>query len=164
MKKSIVFLFLTVLIFVSCKENKKELTDVKEELQKTDSVQVSEAYTLLKTKCYACHNPNAESHDNIIAPPMAAVKKRYLRIYDEKESFVEAITNWSIDPKEEKAIMRGAVSQYNVMPYQNFKEEDMRKIASYIFENELEVPDWFEAHEEEMHGQGGRRRMGRKNN
>jgi hypothetical protein len=52
--------------------------------------------------------------------------------------------------------MRGAVKQFNVMPKQIFKKEDLEKIALYIYENELEVPDWFMAHEKEMHGNGGR--------
>jgi hypothetical protein len=58
--------------------------------------------------------------------------------------------------------MRGAVSQFNVMPKQIFKEDDIRKIATYIYESNLEKPAWFEEHEREMHG-GKRNGMGMKN-
>lgn len=168
MKKNIIFLILSVLLFAACKENKKELAKVDKNKIEIDSNQVSEGYSLLKTKCYACHNPNTKSHEEVIAPPLAAVKKRYLMMYKDKESFTKAITNWTLDPKEEKAIMRGAVAQYRVMPYQNFNEEEIKKIATYIYENELEAPEWFEVHEKEIHGGNQRgmgigRGMGRKN-
>ncbi len=161
MNKYLVFLFSITILFTSCKQNKKELSQVEELVSNIDYNQDSEAYILLKTKCYICHSVDSKSHDNIIAPPMVAVKKRYLRIYDDKQSFVNAFSEWSVDPKKENAIMRGAVAQFNVMPNQNFTDEEIRKIATYIFDNELEYPEWFESHEESMHGKGMGRGNGR---
>jgi mono/diheme cytochrome c family protein len=165
MKQSLVFLFSILLLTTACKnEEKKELLADLSVINDNVST-ISEGYDLLKTKCYACHNPTASSHDNIIAPPMAAVKMRYSRQFKSKESFVNAIAEWAINPEADQAKMRGAVAQFNVMPKQGFKEEDIRKIAIYMYENKLEQPEWFAVHEKEMH-KGNRRGgmgMGKKN-
>lgn len=145
---------MTGLLF-SCNESKKELSKSDHKISVNEHNKESDGYTLLKTQCYICHSVTSKSHDEIIAPPMAAVKMRYSRIYKNKESFVEAISDWAIDPKAENALMRGAVKQFNVMPKQIFKKEDLEKIGLYIFENELEVPEWFAEHEKEMHGNRG---------
>ena len=164
MKKNIVYLFLFVVLFTSCNENKKELTQVDAKMSNVVYSKESEAYTLLKNQCYACHSINSASHDDIIAPPMVAVKKRYLRLYDDKEEFVEAVSKWALNPEPDNAIMRGAVSQFKVMPKQIFKEVELKKIAEYIYANELEKPDWFMAHEKEMHSGGKGRGMRRRFN
>lgn len=151
-------LFYLVLIFIflfSCADkNELALLDV------TANKQVAEKDTigleLLKSKCYACHAVNTKSHDEIIAPPLAAVKRRYLMMYPEKKEFVQAISQWAKDPKEEKAIMKGAVTKFKVMPYQHFDEADLVKIASYMYDEELEVPAWFPEHEKQMHGGNGK--------
>ncbi len=164
MKNNIIYFFLAVLLFVSCNESKKELSRVADNTLAINDYkqEPSEIYTLLKNQCYACHSINSSSHDEIIAPPMVAIKRRYTRMYDNKEDFVDAVSKWALNPEKESAIMRGAVAQFNVMPKQVFKEEDLKKIAAYIYDNELEEPDWFSAHEKEMHGGKGRRMgMGR---
>lgn len=130
--------------------NKKKIT------QKEQITQSNEGYELMKANCYACHNPYTETHDNVIAPPMIAVKRMHSMKYTSKESFVNAVVAWASDPKEENALMRGAVMTYKVMPKQAFKEADLKKI---------EEPKWFAAHEKEMHdkGQGKGRGMMKKN-
>ena len=151
MKKLILILIVAGLL-VSCNENKKVLTQTDQKISVKEYNKESEAYELLKTQCYICHNVTSASHDEIIAPPMAAIKMRYSKTYRNKESFVEAVSKWAIDPKLENGLMRGAIKQFNVMPKQAFKKEDLEKIASYMYENELEVPEWFAEHEKEMHG------------
>ena len=155
MKNGLIYLVLSVFLLVSCDEDKKNISQLIKNVPDHSIRQESDTYNMLKTQCYICHSINAVSHDALIAPPMAAVKKRYLRIYNTKEEFVNAFAKWALDPNKDDAIMRGAVSQFNVMPKQIFKEEDIRKIAAYIFENELERPEWFGEHEKEMHGGHG---------
>lgn len=154
MIKYLILLFFISGLFFSCNEKKKDLTRLDSNNPVNQDNKESDGYELMKTQCYICHSVSTASHDDVIAPPMAAVKMRYSRTYRTKESFVEAISTWAFDPKPENAIMRGAVNQFNVMPKQVFKKEDLEKIALYMFENELEVPEWFGEHEKEMHGQG----------
>ncbi|VAW24755.1 hypothetical protein MNBD_BACTEROID04-1511, partial [hydrothermal vent metagenome] len=70
------------------------------------------------------------------------------------EDFVKAVVAWASDPKEDKALMRGAVNQFKVMPKQLFKKEDLTKIAEYIYDNEIEQPAWFKSHFSTMHPNG----------
>lgn len=162
MKNKIIYLLVFSLFMVSCTSKKKEINQIMENSEKITMLQNSEGYDLLKTQCYACHNPNTASQDDVIAPPMAAIKKRYSRLYDNKEEFVNAVTDWAMNPEKENAIMRGAVMQFNVMPKQVFNKSELQKIANYMFENKLEQPVWFENHERGMHrgGRGNGREMG----
>jgi hypothetical protein len=122
-------------------------------IQSESSVSV-EGLKLLQQNCYACHSITSTSHDAIIAPPMVAVKRRYLMAYSSKEAFVKAITEWTLNPTEENSLMKGAVQNFKVMPKQPFNKEDIIKIATYIFENELEKPTWFQKHFEDQHPNG----------
>jgi mono/diheme cytochrome c family protein len=147
------FLFLVV----SCTNTKSKSTGPLNSEAKIVNGQESEGYELTKVQCYACHNPNSPSHDEIIAPPLAAVKMRYQMQYKTEAEFVEAMVEWAMDPQESRALMRGAVVKFKTMPKQLFKEVEIRKIATYIYNNKLEEPDWFAAHQKEMHKNG---RMG----
>lgn len=135
---------------VACNQTKEKIkTEQKLLVENADQ---NEAYELLKIRCYVCHQINSKSHDELVAPPMVAVKKRYLMAYSDKVEFIESIVKWTENPNQEKALMRGAVGRFKVMPYQEFDETEIRKIAEYIYENELEKPQWFDEHEKEMHG------------
>jgi hypothetical protein len=43
-------------------------------------------------------------------------KKKIYDFIENKEAFVNGITNWISDPKEENSLIRGVVSQFKVMP------------------------------------------------
>ena len=157
MRSILLITVFAILIMASCNRIKEEnapkislMTEINDTLNKSDS------YLLFKNNCYACHSINSKNHDNIIAPPMAAVKRRYKMNYTTREEFIEAMVNWAKDPSEENALMFGAVQQFKVMPKQEFKEEELIKIAAYIYDNEIEQPEWFEAHFNQEHNNGGR--------
>jgi len=114
---------------------------------------ISENYLLFKGQCLICHG-GAPSHDELIAPPMVAVQRRYKVQFDNKEEFVEGMVAWSLNPTAESALMRGAVKEFNVMPKPATKEEDLKTIAAFIYDNELEQPEWFEEHFNQMHPNG----------
>ncbi|MEO9804976.1 MAG: c-type cytochrome [Reichenbachiella sp.] len=141
---------------VSCGPLTKEKNDriAAQDTADTNTVQTNEGYTLMKNNCYACHHPNSASHDDLIAPPLVAVKRRYQIQYPKKEEFVNAMVEWVQNPSQERVLMPGAVDQFNVMISMPLDTEVLQKIASYMYENELERPDWFEEHFKEMHGNG----------
>ncbi|TNE72646.1 hypothetical protein EP331_06500 [bacterium] len=120
----------------------------------TITVQLKDVQTQL-TYCYSCHNPKSESHDAILAPPFVAVKKRYMMSYADKEAFVNAVSSFAKNPNQDKALMRGAIGQYGMMVPAPFTEEQLKQVATYLFENEIEAPAWFDEHEKQMHGQMG---------
>lgn len=162
-KKTYSILLSILLLFVvaACTDKKTKPTEEPDAGSKNVENIEAEGYTLMKSQCFVCHNPESPSHDEILAPPFAAVKMRYMMFYKSEEEFVSAVVNWTMDPQESKALMRGAVERFKTMPKQLFKEEEIQKIATYIFNNKLEEPEWFEAHQKEMHANGGMGRMGR---
>lgn len=150
------------MIFTSC--NKQKSSDdfninIADNIESDDA----EALKLFQQKCYACHSVATKSHDEIIAPPMIAVKKRYSMQYDNKEDFVNAVVAYSSDPKAENALMIGAVDKFKAMPKQAFEEADLKKIAAYIYDHQIETPEWFEEHFQQNHknGQGMGNGMGK---
>jgi cytochrome c2 len=147
---------------ISCNTKNNENNSIKNTAEiNSTKTENSEGYILLKSNCYACHSVTSKSHDEIIAPPMAAVKRRYKISYSSKEEFMEAIANWALNPTKENALMRGAVMQFNVMPKQPFHKENVMKIAKYIYDNELEKPEWLEKKFVQEHPGGKGKRMGR---
>ena len=160
--KGLIFVASIGIILIGCNQS-KEATIAKnadEITQKEILTDTLNGYTLMKNNCYVCHNPNATSHDSIIAPPFAAVKRRYSMQYDNKEEFVNAVIDWAYNASEEKALMRGAVMEFKVMPKLPLDKKVLEKIATYLYENEVEQPEWFAAHSNEMHGTGKGMRMG----
>lgn len=110
---------------------------------------------ILKGNCYACHNPEASSHDALLAPPMEAVKFRYKRQYADKEQFIQAMTSFVKSPTQDKALMYGAVSKFGVMPALALPDSTLRTLSEYIYTQQLEKPAWFDKHFAEQHGQNG---------
>lgn len=101
-----------------------------------------EGLLLLERHCYTCHNPKSKSHDEIIAPPLWGMKKHYLEAYPEKDAFEKAMMEFIQNPTEEKALMKGPFKRFGLMPKPAVSQEDLQKIVSYIYSNELENPQW----------------------
>ena len=108
---------------------------------------------LMETYCYACHNP-VTSHDNRLAPPMIAVKKHYKKENTTKKEFIDNIKKWVKAPSEKISKMPGAIRNFGIMPYAPYEEEDIEQIADYIFDNDIEQPEWFEEHYQQEMGKG----------
>ncbi len=108
---------------------------------------------LMETYCYVCHSPSAAMEDRI-APPMVAVKMHYISEDTSKEDFMNAFTQWMKAPSEENAKMPGAVRKFGVMPYQPYTDEVIQQIGEYLYEYDIEQPEWFEDHFNQEHGKG----------
>jgi len=153
MKSNFIKIVVLLIVFTSC--NKQKTSEVlKENVAVNTETETAEALKLFKQNCYACHSVTTKSHSEIIAPPMVAVKRRYSMEYNTKKEFVNAVVAYASNPKAENALMIGAVDKFKAMPKQVFKEDDLRKIASYIYDNEIETPEWFEAHFQQNHKNG----------
>ena len=82
------------------------------------------------------HGEKKAKHDRL-APPMHAVKKHYLMDYPEKKAFVKAVSSWAKKPDAEKAKLKHAVEKFGLMPPQNLKKKELKKIAAYIYDTEF---------------------------
>lgn len=117
-------------------------------------VLVNEGLVLLERHCYICHNPKSKSHDEIIAPPLWGMKKHYLEAYPAKEDFENAMLSFIQNPTEEKALMKGPVKRFGLMPKPAVSKEDLQKIVAYIYSNELENPQWHIEKDNQEKGKG----------
>lgn len=115
---------------------------------------VDEGKKLYKTYCAACHGATGGMDmSKRVAPPIVAVRMHYLGPYPDKNAFVTAVANWVEKQDQSKTLMRGAIRRFNVMPPVSVARHDAEKIASYIYEGDIEKPAGFDKHFEEMHGQ-----------
>lgn len=111
----------------------------------TTNVTTHPGKKLMEVNCYACHNPTAGMDDRL-GPPMIAIKKHYISDDTSKEEFIKAIQDWIENPNENDAKMFGAVRRFGVMPKAEFSKETIAQIADYMFDNNIEKPEWFEDH------------------
>lgn len=99
---------------------------------------------MMENNCYVCHSPKTDE-DSRIGPPMIAVKEQYLKTTNSKEEFIKAIKDWIENPNAEKAQMPEEVKRFGVMPKQYFPKETIEQIAEYMYEFDIEKPDWYES-------------------
>lgn len=150
MKISIVVTLLLIsILMLNCKDN----VSSENPLDKTEYALVNQedmavGFQLLENNCFSCHSPSA-SIDNRIAPPMEAIKKHYIEENTSIEDFTTDLLSFMNNPTKETSKMPGAIKRFGLMPKMNFSENQLSQIASYIYNTELEKPDWFDKHYEE---------------
>ena len=150
-------LLLSLSIFFSCQKNNKTSYN-----SKKDVLEIHPGKKLLETQCYICHSPVLK-HDDRVAPPMIAIKKHYINDNTTKEEFINSMQNWIKNPTKENAKMFGAVRRFGLMPKQAYPEETIKQIADYLYDNEIEKPEWFDDHHNKEKGKGKGRGKGMKN-
>jgi hypothetical protein len=148
--KNIIYSLLFLLFLVSCKNSAKESNKDSALFQNKNS-KAHPGKKLMETNCYVCHNPTTNEADRI-APPMVAIKKHYISDHTSKEEFKTAIQYWIKNPTEDNAKMFGAVRRFNVMPKTPYPQETIDQIADYMFDNDIDEPEWFEEHFNERRG------------
>jgi hypothetical protein len=152
MKRPLLLLaLLPMILFLSCSNDPKETTN-QEGTEDLTTLTAEEGLMALKVNCYSCHNPLTPSHDELLAPPMVAVKFRYKKLYPEREAFITQMTDFIHEPTEEKAKMKNPVNRFGVMPKTLLNKEEIMDISAYIYDHQLEEPKWFAEHFEEEHG------------
>lgn len=146
MAKSIFLgIFLFVFLF-ACKDKKptERVTEVAgDSLLMASSL---EGKKLMEQKCYLCHSPTAPQKAGRIGPPMIAVKAHYQQDFFSKEEFMAAITDFVLQPEQDKVKLKGAARRFGLMPKAVYDSLEIEKIASYLHDYQIEEPEWFEEH------------------
>jgi len=146
--------FVLLLSLTSCKQNTTkddgDYIKIKSEDLNSEDLAVR-GKKLMENKCYLCHSPSTEQA-SMIAPPMAAIKARYIKDAQSKEEFVKHVWNFVERPAQEKVKLKGAVKRFGLMPYQPYQQEDIEAIAAFMYDYEIAQPEWFEAHWQKHHG------------
>lgn len=148
----LVFSFAMTLLLSNCGADKKESAPT---LSVKDKADISLGFQLLESNCFSCHSPDAD-FNNRVAPPMIAIKKHYIDSDVTLEQFTSELLAFTNNPSEETSKMPGAIKRFGLMPKMSFSEDQVRKIAKYIYYTEIEAPSWFQKHyEEERKKHGG---------
>lgn len=142
MKANFIYAILIILgwgFIQSCSTKAKHQETV---IKKVDE---PEGLVLLNKNCISCHSPDA-NFDNRLAPPMVAIKKHYITEGVSKQQFVSSIHDFVKQPSADKSKMPNAVKRFGLMPALAMSDDELQKIAEYIFETDIEAPSWFEKH------------------
>lgn len=133
MKNTLLLISLITLLFVSCNNsNSKVSYAIKNNDFKKDTIHSGKK--LMETYCYACHDAT-KTEENRLAPPMIAIKRRYIFKDTSKEEFITDMQNWIKNPTEKEAKMFGAVRRFGVMQKLPYPEDVIEQIADYMFDN-----------------------------
>jgi hypothetical protein len=138
MLKKIITLFGLAIFINSCQnKNKTDITtNISPEIENSKSID-SIAQLLVDQKCIICHQYTGKTEKETIAPPLFAVRRKYLEVFDKKEDFVLNMSNWIKNPQAEKALMRSALDRKGLMPHLPQSDEDINKIVNYIYKSEM---------------------------
>lgn len=158
-------LLLPVVFFslVSCKKSTDQQDGDYVKLKSADinsETLAARGRTLMENKCYLCHSPKA-AEASMIAPPMVAIKARYSKEPKTKKEFIADLWNFVEKPTKEHAKLKGAVKRFGLMPYQPYKQEDIEAIAAFMYDYEIEEPEWFQNHWNENHGGKRKKQRGK---
>ncbi|MDF1698071.1 MAG: c-type cytochrome [Saprospiraceae bacterium] len=157
-KYTYVVILVFMLVIASCNRKPDNLdrilsTNELTEIQTINTISLETGKSLLTTHCFACHNPNSESHDDMLAPPMAGIKYKYTKLYPNEELFIAQMSEFIHNPTQENAVMKGPVRRFGLMPKTTLSKVEIQELVKFIYHNELETPKWFPAHFEEQHNQ-----------
>ncbi len=160
MKKMKHIIILTIglwLIGISCSTKPSNVDESitpqeNEKIEQTVSLSAEAGDMALKTHCYSCHNPKSQSHDDMLAPPLAGIKYKYSQLYPERAEFISKMSAFVHHPTKENAVMRGPVRRFGLMPPTALDQNEIYQIVAFINDHEVPYPDWFSEHFEEEHG------------
>jgi len=143
--KNVLIFFLAAFAISACKNSQKENDTTLVAAISANENQEHPGKKLLETYCYACHDATT-TEDKRLAPPMIAIKRRYIFKDTTKDEFIADMQNWVKNPNEKGAKMFGAVKRFGVMQKLPYPDDVVKQIADYVYSSDIEQPEWFEAH------------------
>ena len=73
----------------------------------------------------------------ISAPSIIEIREKYLNAFADKEEFVEYMSTWVREPKEETSLMLDAIAKYELMPNLSYELDSLRDISAYIYDTDF---------------------------
>jgi mono/diheme cytochrome c family protein len=113
---------------------------------------VEDGNELLAQNCFACHNPRSLSHDDMLAPPLAGIKYKYQNSTSGRSEFIKRMSTFVYEPDSKKALMKGPVKRFGVMPKTALSKDEILSLVAFIYDQPIQEPTWFSKHFEEKHG------------
>lgn len=143
--KKYVMLLGFCLLMIGCKEGNKDKTEYLKNPSAKKTTEIAKQHpgkSIMERECYICHNPKAPQ-ESMIAPPMIAIKDYYIGDNTTKEQFTEDLIKWVNDPEQESK-MPDALFEFGSMPYIPYHADVIAQIAEYIYDYDIERPNWYD--------------------
>lgn len=139
--KTIIGIVTFAYLMVSCNSEPTKVAKIQEKDNLQSLGNITDGYELMKQKCFICHmeKPSFEKKASMLAPPMIKIKEHYIPTFQTKKEFVEAISKFVVDPKEDGILMPGAVRRFKIMPNLGVTKDDAMLIAATIYDTDLEA-------------------------
>ena len=80
------------------------------------------------------------------------MKYHVMQAHPDRDDFINYFVNWVKQPDASRSLMPGAVRRFGVMPALPYPEEQVRKIAGFLFDTNFKMPGWYRKHYETEHG------------
>jgi nitrate reductase cytochrome c-type subunit len=142
MINKLIFLpFLAFLVFVWSFGSEKKTAEKSLKYAQTAVFDDDEkVLTLLQNNCFSCHEP--VMGEERAAPPMFKIREHYKDEKISEAEFTAKIIDFVNQPTEEKSLMPGARKKFGLMPKMSFKEEDLKQIATYLYQTDMSTEVW----------------------
>lgn len=108
-----------------------------------------EGRELFDKYCISCHKIDGQPQ---LAPPIFGVINHVKSAYPEREQFVKRIVTWVNNPNPDNILMPGAVRRFGLMPKLGYPSEDVHKIAEFLYDFRVDLPNWYRKHYRQEHG------------
>jgi hypothetical protein len=108
-----------------------------------------EGRALFEKYCIACHQIQGPPK---IAPPIFGVINHIKEVHPERKAFVKRIVEWVENPDPNNTLMPGAVRRFGIMPKLNYPRKDVHKIAEFLYDHPINLPQWYIEHYQQQHG------------
>ena len=113
------------------------------------SAQQADGRALFEQLCVSCH---VVSGQPTLAPPIFAVKNHLMARYPQREAFIQRIVDWVAKPDASQALMPGALRRFGLMPQLPYDPSEVSKVAAYLYDSNMQLPDWYRQHFQAEHG------------
>lgn len=97
---------------------------------------------LMATHCHTCHGVGELTMEEMLAPPLWGVRAHYLARFPEPEAFVDAMTDFILEPSTEKSLMPLSVERYGLKAPVSLDHEQIRAVVWAIYAGQVERPPW----------------------
>lgn len=103
---------------------------------------IEQGLALIPTYCNTCHGLGELGMDEMLAPPLWGVRAHYLASYPEPEAFVDAMTDFLLEPTREKSRMPLELAHYDLKAPVSLSEAEIRAVVWAIYAGRVERPVW----------------------
>ena len=134
---------LLALVFLMSQCNTSNTSSPQKDTKDENTLALGKEYTA--QLCNACHGASG-SEGNRLAPPMIAVRDHYLETFEKEEDFIKAFTAFVLHPDTQKTQMPGAIRKFGLMPKMVYSEDKIIAIATYLYHEAPEKPQWYDQH------------------